>query len=120
MSGDMFASLINAGSAGAVIAVVLIFLNFVEKRDRESRAFFESIRVSDAERSKAVVEALNQLTLRVVGLEDKFDRHDATEMEFLRGYAVQVAKDRASAAQARKTQPRPGSKDYPGGGSGNV
>jgi hypothetical protein len=43
MTPDFVASLVNLGSAGAVIIVVIIFLRSNEKRDVEWRVFFTSL-----------------------------------------------------------------------------
>ena len=106
MDASSITSLINLGSAGAVIIVVYYFLKFVRERDKDWRDFFTSIRASDALSNSRLLEAFDRLVIRIDGfeekidgLENKFDAHDATEMEFLRGIAVQAAQD-------RKTQPR--------------
>ena len=78
MTGEAIANLINIGTAGAVIAVVIIFLRFIKERDADWRSFFTTIRRSDNELNA-------RLAMCIERLENKFDAHDATEMEFLRG-----------------------------------
>jgi uncharacterized NAD(P)/FAD-binding protein YdhS len=89
-----FTSLVNIGAAGAVIAVVVVFLKFIEKRDQDWRDFFNGIRATDGAAITRLTEVIDRLVSRVESLEGKFDAHDAKEMEFLRG------------VQDRKTQPR--------------
>lgn len=96
------ATLVNLGAAGAVIGVVVLFLRFIEARDKQQREFFASLRQSDVEVSARLTEAINRLVGRIECLENKFDAHDATEMEFLRGVVANQ-----DARQNRRTQPRP-------------
>jgi hypothetical protein len=98
MSLDALATLVNVGAAGSVIAVVVLFLRFIEQRDKENRDFFASIRLSDGEASRRLTEVIERLVTRLEALEGKFDKHDATEMEFLRSII--------STAE-RRTRPRP-------------
>jgi uncharacterized iron-regulated protein len=94
---NALSNLVNIGAAGAVIAVVVLFLRFIEKRDRETRDFFTVIRASDSETSKKLADAIDKLVDRIESLENKFDAHDVKEMEFIRGVV---------AMQESKTQPR--------------
>lgn len=94
MMEENISTLVNIGAAGAVIAVVIIFLRFIDKRDTDWRAFFDKIRVIDAENNRKMTDVIDKLVTRIESLEDKFDRHDATEMEFLRGVASQESKTR--------------------------
>jgi hypothetical protein len=97
MTGEQLATLVNIGSAGAVIAVVMVFLRFIKERDADWRSFFTGIRESDSEGLEKLTLVIDKLVARMESLETKFDRHDATEMELLRGL---IAKSE------RKTQPR--------------
>lgn len=85
MTGEQLSTLVNIGSAGAVIAVVVLFLQFISKRDEDWRNFFTQIRQTDSEAMTRLAIVIDKLTARVESLEDKFDRHDAAEMEMLRG-----------------------------------
>lgn len=103
------ATLVNLGAAGAVIGVVVLFLRFIEARDKQQREFFASIRQADGEALRVLAESiralgviLERLIVRIDCLENKFDAHDATEMEFLRGVVANQ-----DARQNRRTQPRP-------------
>jgi hypothetical protein len=97
MTPEGLSALVSTGAAGAVIVVVILFLKFIEKRDKESRDFFTAIRAVDGEASAKLAEVMSKLVTRMESLEKKFDQHDATEMEFLRGVAAKLE---------RKTQPR--------------
>jgi hypothetical protein len=99
MSPEALSALVSTGAGGAVIVVVILFLKFIEKRDKETRDFFTAIRAADGEASKKLAEAIDRIAQRMESLEEKFDKHDATEMEFLRGVIANLNSD-------RKTQPR--------------
>jgi hypothetical protein len=90
MTAEGLATLVNVGIGGAVVAVVIIFLNFIEKRDKEYMAFFNAIRQLDNEASNKLTTVIDKLVTRIESLEDKFDQHDATEMEFLRGVVANM------------------------------
>jgi hypothetical protein len=98
MTPDGLATLVNIGAAGAVIAVVIIFLRFIQSRDKDWRDFFTVIRQTDGEAITRLTGVIDKLVARMECLEDKFDKHDATEMEFLRN--VTGSKNR------NPTQPR--------------
>lgn len=97
MTGEQLSTLVNIGSAGAVIAVVVLFLQFISKRDEDWRNFFTQIRQTDSEAMTRLANVIDKLTARVESLEDKFDRHDAAEMEMFRELLIN---------KERKTQPR--------------
>jgi len=84
MEPSNLATLVNVGAAGAVIAVVILFLRFIEKRDKDWRDFFSEIRKSDGEALTRLAGVIDRLVEKVECLDTKFDKHDATEMEVLR------------------------------------
>lgn len=84
---DFLPALVNVGAAGAVVAVVILFLNFIKE-----------IRKQDSENNSKLTNAIDKLVSRIESLEDRFTKHDATEMEFLRGITSRFDK--------AKTQPR--------------
>jgi hypothetical protein len=84
MTGEQLATLVNIGAAGAVIAVVIVFLRFIKERDADWRKFFTSIRQADSEGLTKLTVVMDKLVARIESLEEKFDRHDAIEMEMLR------------------------------------
>ena len=67
MDATTIASLINFGSAGAVIIVVIIFLNYIGKRDVEWRDFFTIL-------NKNNVEDMRRLTLAIDAMADSVDK----------------------------------------------
>jgi len=77
MTAEGIATLVNLGVGGAVIAVVIIFLRFIEKRDNDWRSFFSSLRKEDNQTTARLATAIEALLT-------KFEEHDATEMEILR------------------------------------
>lgn len=94
MTPEQLATLVNIGSAGAVIAVVLIFLNFIAKRDADWRDFFSSIRAADNQASAQLVTAIKDLTSEIENLKSRFDSHEAAEMELLRDMVDKLNKPR--------------------------
>jgi hypothetical protein len=96
MTGEQLSTIVNIGAAGAVIWVVVIFLKFIRERDADWRAFFTGIRESDGQAIEKLTSVIDRLVARVESLEEKFDRHDSTEMELLRDLI----------SQREKTQPR--------------
>jgi hypothetical protein len=76
MSPDTFSALVNFGAAGAVIAVVIIFLKSMEKRDAQQQAFFMTLHSSDEKANTQMTEALNSLVASVNMLRIKLEDHD--------------------------------------------
>ncbi len=84
MSGETVATLVNLGTGGAVVAVVLIFLKFIKERDHDWRHFFTTIRQADTEANTKLANVIEKLVDKVERLDVKFDQHAAIEMEVLR------------------------------------
>jgi len=70
MSPDVITSLVNLGSAGAVIIVVIIFLKSIKERDAEWRGFFTTLSADNKDDitdmhqvSDRIVKALDNLVL---------------------------------------------------------
>ena len=68
MSVETISSLVNLGAAGAVIIIVVVFLNFLrdrdkayEERNKMQQEFFERITASSDTRSVAVEKALDTM-----------------------------------------------------------
>lgn len=85
------------GPLGAILFLVVMFGVYLTRRDKEWRDFFIGIRATDSEAVKQMTNVIEKLVTRMESLENKFDAHDATEMEFLRGVA---------ARDEPRTQPR--------------
>lgn len=73
LTAEGLSALVNIGSAGAVVAVVIIFLNFIKET-----------RKADGVATERLAGVIDRLAARVESLEGKFDTHDAKEMEFIR------------------------------------
>jgi hypothetical protein len=69
---DSVLHLIELGAAGAVIAVVIIFLNYIAKRDKEWQDFFNSLTDKQVITMLKLVDAIAQL-------QNEFNRHDVWE-----------------------------------------
>ena len=67
MTGDMLATLVNLGSAGAVIIVVVIFLKSIKERDDEWRSFFTTIN----DTSRRDIEDMRSASDHIVASLDK-------------------------------------------------
>ena len=84
--------LLNAGAAGAVIIVVILFLKFIRERDKDWRDFFSGLRSEDSQATVKLIAVMDRLITRIEHLEDKFDQHNAVEMEVLRNLTALMAK----------------------------
>lgn len=66
MSPDTLAALVNLGSAGAVIAVVLIFLKFLGKADDNWRNYLSELRTADQSIQKSREDAFAMRNAQVI------------------------------------------------------
>ena len=75
----LLSSLVQIGAAGAVIAVVIIFLNFITKRDEQWREFFRGLSL-DSEGLKKSVNDLAAVTAGLVAevreMRGDLEKHD--------------------------------------------
>ena len=76
MDATTIASLINFGSAGAVIIVVIIFLNYIGKRDAEWRDFFTVLNKSNVEDMGKLTKAIDSMSSSVAALGASLKEHD--------------------------------------------
>lgn len=60
----LLSSLVQVGAAGAVIAVVIVFLNFIAKRDDQWQRFFQGLSVD----SDGLKKSVNDLAAVTAGL----------------------------------------------------
>lgn len=72
MTPETINALINMGAAGAVIVVVVYFLRFIEKRDKDWRDFFTTLMTKEDEPLNAILEGLQTLL-------SEFRQHDQME-----------------------------------------
>lgn len=70
MTPDTLSSLVNLGSAGAVIIVVIIFLKSIRERDAEWRDFFTTLNTTNKEDICKLAETMD----RMVKALDEHDR----------------------------------------------
>jgi hypothetical protein len=76
MDATTIASLINFGSAGAVIIVVIIFLNYIGKRDQEWRDFFIMLNRNSIEDMARLTKAIDQMAQSISALGINLKTHD--------------------------------------------
>ena len=76
MDAASIASLVNFGSAGAVIVVVIIFLNYIGKRDAEWRDFFTVLNKSNVEDMGKLTRAIDSMSTSVAKLGESLKDHD--------------------------------------------
>lgn len=76
MTIDLIPQLVNLGSAGAVIIVVIIFLRSNEKRDAEWRNFFTALNKANRDDLCTVVDKLENVVKTL-------DAHDAQAKRLL-------------------------------------
>jgi hypothetical protein len=91
MDPTTFASLAQLGAAGAVIIVVLIFLNYIAKRDAEWREFFTVLNSENKADMTKVTAALDRLVNSVDCVSDKIDKHEGKVDERIRIVQAQNA-----------------------------
>ena len=91
MNADTIAALINMGSAGAVIGIVIVFLRFIEKRDKEWRDFFTIIIQGDKDTLNVIIATLKDQSALL-------QSHDLATRQ-----AIATMEERTT---ARKTTPR--------------
>ena len=105
MDAASIASLVNFGSAGAVIVVVIIFLNYIGKRDAEWRDFFTVLNKSNVEDMGKLTRAIESMSISVFKLGDSLKEHDnkLTEHE---NHVEQRLKDVQAAARKRSAKPK--------------
>lgn len=77
MTPDVISSLVNLGSAGAVIIVVIIFLNSMKERDNQWRDFFTDISSSNRKDVDAMRETANHMLTALNSLLSMYSQHDA-------------------------------------------
>jgi hypothetical protein len=61
MTPEAINALVNMGSAGAVIAVVIIFLKSIEKRDTQWRDFFTALNSASKEDICELAETMSKM-----------------------------------------------------------
>ena len=76
MDATTIASLINFGSAGAVIVVVIIFLNYIGKRDQEWRDFFIMLNRNSIEDMQRLTKAIDTMAQSISNLGINLKDHD--------------------------------------------
>jgi hypothetical protein len=74
---DVISSLIDLGSAGAVIAVVIIFLNYLKKRESDWQDFFTSLTTSNKADMNQVRDVLEKVALGINCLSIDLRVHDS-------------------------------------------
>lgn len=76
MTPESWNAILQLGSAGAVIAVVIIFLKANEKRDQEWRDFFTTLNETNKLDMKAMTVATGTLIDLVRQIAKQIDEHD--------------------------------------------
>lgn len=74
--GANIIELVNLGAAGAVIAVVVIFLNYLGKRDAEWRSFFTTLNAANTADMTRLTKALDDLVERIECIGRDLTAHD--------------------------------------------
>ena len=101
MTPDFISSLVNLGSAGAVIIVVIIFLRSNEKRDGEWRDFFTALNSTN----KADICKLAELMQSMIQELSAHD-HYAHEMRAVIDTVARDLRRKRSAGDEPKTSDR--------------
>ena len=98
MDAASIASLVNFGSAGAVIIVVIIFLNYIGKRDAEWRDFFTVLNKNNVEDLGKLTRAIESMSISVFKLGDSLKEHD--------DHVESRIKEVTAAARKRSAKPK--------------
>lgn len=72
MTPETISALVNWGPAGAVIIVVVIFLKYIEKRDRDWQTFFQQVLDNKDTPLQKLIEVVQTMI-------SEFQAHDAWE-----------------------------------------
>ena len=76
MTPDLISSLVNLGSAGAVIIVVIIFLKSIKERDAEWRDFFTELNKSNKDDVCKLADTIERIA-------STLDAHDKQAKEIM-------------------------------------
>lgn len=105
MTPETISALVNMGSAGAVIAVVVIFLRSIEKRDNQWRDFFTAIN-SGTKDDIAAMQAVSTRLIRLLeDLNKSYGDHDVQAKE-IRALVLEVKTELAKLGAIRETNRR--------------
>lgn len=77
MDASSLSSLVNLGSAGAVIIVVVIFLKTIKERDAEWRDFFTVLNKANCEDGEKRLELTERILDMVESMLKELHDHDA-------------------------------------------
>lgn len=84
MGADIVATLINLGAAGAVIIVVVYFLNFIKERDRQWQEFFSQIHGTEQSVFRDLKAALEAVRDELMALRNEVRSHDLVAREAIK------------------------------------
>lgn len=76
MDASAISSLVNFGSAGAVIIVVIVFLRYIKERDYEWRLFFTALNEANIKDLEQITEAQERVVVQLAALQDSLQAHD--------------------------------------------
>ena len=117
MTPDMITSLVNLGSAGAVIIVVILFLKNIKERDDDWRSFFTELNRQNCA-DNAGINSNQKSTLDILAkLVDMLSKHDQNVEQRMESASIRAqdllvkaaevaAKKVLDRAQELATQPR--------------
>ena len=105
MEFDLLKVLLELGSSGAVIIVVVIFLRSNKERDAEWRSFFTTLNASNTADMQKLTDAITSLTTMVGDLGTGMKVFEDRVVHQLEEHDHRVD-DRISAAQKTATVPR--------------
>ena len=95
MTPETISALVNMGSAGAVIAVVIIFLKEMGKRDRQWQDFFTELNKNNrceiqelAQTMKEVVDGVHEITSMIVKHDEKVEQRFEKAVSTVTGKAA--------------------------------
>lgn len=77
MTPDVVSSLIDLGSAGAVIAVILIFLRYLAKRETDWQAFFTALNIANTIELGKLRDSLDSIVQGINVIASDLQTHDS-------------------------------------------
>jgi uncharacterized lipoprotein YehR (DUF1307 family) len=104
MTLDTISALVNLGSAGAVIYVVILFLKFSEKQTKQSQEFFTALNANNKDDIAEMRTTADHLVKSLDGLLAMYSQHDT------RAQNIAVAIEAIKADLAKLSKPARGSK----------
>jgi len=81
---SLISKLAELGSTGLLLIVVILFLNYIDKRDKQWKDFFSEMHNADNAILAELTSAFESVKNELVSLRSEFHAHDEMEREVMR------------------------------------